>query len=457
MKQMASAVRDLAEWSAGLTISVIPADVLAVGRRCLIDTIGVALAGSSTRVARMARSLAGPGGPGGPASLIGCDRKASGQAAAFANGTAAHALDFDDNCYAGVVHGSAVIVPAVLAAVQAEALSGEAVLVGLIAGSEVEYAVGAAAGLSLYQRGWWTTGLLGPVGAAAATAHALRLDPRRTADAIAIAASGAGGAKACFGTDAKALLSGRAAEAGHVCAWLAREGATGPHDILEHPHGLVGLTNGGAFDDAEIATIGRTWRMLTPGVDVKRIPVCLSAHAAVDAAAELTADLAEGPRTLRRIVCDVPPIVRANLLYDRPRTPQEAQFSLPFAIAAHLHFGTVTLAHLKAEVLAIPELRDLMAKVEVITGPRWDDPRSQAAAPEGAEVTIETAEGDRRSRFRAFARGTARDPLAPDEVEGKFMACATRVLDDIAAETLLGRLRLIEQWRDTRSLFACDR
>ena len=454
---MASAVRDLAEWSAGLTIAAIPEDVLAVGRRCLIDTIGVALAGSSTRVARMARILAGSGVTGRVASLIGCDRTAGGPSVAFANGTAAHALDFDDNCYAGVVHGSAVIVPAVLAATQAEDLSGEALLVGLIAGSEVEYAVGAAAGLSLYQRGWWTTGLIGPVGAAAATANALRLDTRQTADAIAIAASGSGGAKACFGTDAKALLCGRAAEAGYICALLAREGATGPHDVLEHPRGFAGLMNGGAFDSAEIATIGRAWRMLTPGIDVKRIPVCLSSHAAVDAVVELAADLAEAPRTFRSIVCDVPPIVRANLRYDSPTTPQEAQFSLQFAIAAHLIFGDVTLDHLHLDVLAFPELLELMAKVEVITGPRWDDPLSQAATPEGADVTIETASGHRRSRFRAFARGTAQDPLTHDEVERKFMACATKVLDSVEAETLLGRLRRIEQCRDVRSLFALDR
>ena len=454
---MASAVRDLAEWSAGLTISTVPEEVLAVGRRCLIDTIGVALAGSSTRVARMARSLAGAGGGEAEASVIGCDRRAGAPAAAFANGTAAHALDFDDNCYAGVVHGSAVIVPAVLAAVQAEGLSGEALLVGLIAGSEVEYAVGAAAGLSLYQRGWWTTGLLGPIGAAAATAHALRLDPRQTADAIALAASGTGGAKACFGTDAKPLLCGRAAEAGYVSAWLAREGATGPHDVLEHPRGFAGLMNGGAFDGAQIAMIGRAWRMLSPGVDVKRIPVCLSSHAAVDAVADLTAGLAEAPRTLRRIVCDVPPIVRANLRYDIPTTPQEAQFSLPFAIAAHLLFGDITLDHLRPDVLAVPELHDLMARVEVVTGSRWDDPLAQAAAPEGAHVTIDMADGYSRSQYRAFARGTAQDPLSDEEVERKFMACATRVLDGDEAGLLLERLRSIVQARDLRSLFARGR
>ncbi len=453
---MAPAVCDLAEWSAGLTVSAIPADVLAVGRRCLIDTLGVALAGSSTRVARMARSLAVSGNSGGPASLIGCDLAVAGPAAAFANGTAAHALDFDDNCYAGVVHGSAVIVPAVLAAIQAENLSGEDLLVGLIAGSEVEYAVGAAAGLSLYRRGWWTTGLLGPVGAAAATAHAFRLDARRTADAIAIAASGTGGAKACFGTDAKALLCGRAAEAGHICAWLAREGATGPHDVLEHPRGFAGLMNGGAFDGAEIAAIGRTWRMLRPGIDVKRIPVCLSSHAAVDAVAELTAEFAETPQTLRRIVCDVPPIVRANLLYNNPTTLQEAQFSLQFAIAAHLLFGDITLDHLRPEVLAVPQFHDLMARVEVITGSRWDDPLAQAAAPEGAYVTIDTASGYSRSRYRAFARGTAQDPLAHDEVERKFMACATRTIDADQAELLLERLCSIEHYRDVRSLFALN-
>lgn len=450
---VATAIRRIAEWSAGLSFDAVPDAVLSVGRNCLIDTIGVALAGASTPVAAIARTVACASAGAGPASVLGSGRKLTAPAAAFVNGTAAHALDFDDNCYAGVVHGSAVIAPASLAAAEMADLSGADLLTAFIAGSEVEYAVGAAAGPSLYDRGWWTTGVLGPIGAAAASARALRLDARQTADAIALAASGVGGAKACFGTDAKALLCGRAAEAGLLAALLARQGASGPWKVLEHPLGVAGLMNGGVFDASAIASLGRTWRLLHPGIDVKRMPVCLSSHAAVDAAMALVSENRIDITHIRRITCDVPPIVRANLAYDRPGTPQEAQFSMSFAVSAYLSFGDLRLDHLRPEVLIDPAVVELMAKVGMVTGRRWDDPGARMATPEGAHVTVELTDGPVLECFRGHARGSAVYPLSTDEMDAKFLACAALTLGHRPAERLLPLLRCIEEQKHVRSFF----
>ena len=453
---VATAISRIAEWSAGLSFDAVPDAVLSIARNCLIDTIGVALAGASTPVAAIARTVAFASAGAGPASVLGSRRKLTAPAAAFVNGTAAHALDFDDNCYAGVVHGSAVIAPASLAAAEMADLSGADLLTAFIVGSEVEYAVGAAAGPSLYERGWWTTGVLGPIGAAAASARALRLDAKQTADAIALAASGAGGAKACFGTDAKALLCGRAAEAGLSAALLARQGANGPWKVLEHPLGFAGLMNGGAFDASAIATLGRTWRLLQPGIDVKRMPVCLSSHAAVDAAVALVSDNRIDMTQIGRITCDVPPIVMANLAYDRPRTPQEAQFSMPFAVSAHLSFGDLRLDHLRTEILTDPGVVESMAKVAMVTGRRWDDPGARTATPEGAHVTIALTNGALLACFRGHAKGSAMYPLSTDEIDAKFRACAALTLGCREAEDILARLRRIADLQDVRSLFCFE-
>src|SRR5450830_645789 len=336
-----TAIERLSDWICGLQHSDIPASVRAVATNCLLDTIGVAFAGAATAVARTARATAMDAGSRGDAAIVGGTHMFSAPAAAFVNGTSAHALDFDDNCYAGFVHGSAVIAPAAIAVAQKRNASGSDLLTAFIVGSECEYSVGAATNSVLYDQGWWTTGVLGPIGACAAAAWLLRLDRQQTASALGLAVAGTGGLEACFGTDAKALMAGRAAEAGVNAALLAVQGASGPHDAFEHWNGFNGLFNQGVFEVATLDRLGAQWFLASPGVDIKRIPVCLSSHAAVDAAMALVARHAIEIARIEEMVCDVPSVVQANLIYDRPTTRQEAQFSLPFALAVSLLHGAL--------------------------------------------------------------------------------------------------------------------
>ena len=297
----------LAEWVCGLDTTEIPESVRRSAQRFLIDTVGVAFAGSETRVAQLARSFAiGPQDEKFTAKAFGTAQRFSSKTAAFVNGVAAHALDFDDNSYAGFVHGSAVIVPAAIAVSQESNTTGKRLITALIAGAQCEYAIGAASKNVLYDKGWWTTGVLGPIGACAASAYLLQLNTDQTASALGLAIVGSGGMKACFGTDAKALMAGRAAEAGVVSALLAAQGASGPHDVIENSTGFISLFNDGAFDFSVLEALGSTWFLQSPGIDVKRIPVCLSSHAAVDAVLDLVAKHTINPLNIESIVCDVP-------------------------------------------------------------------------------------------------------------------------------------------------------
>jgi 2-methylcitrate dehydratase PrpD len=449
----APALERLAQWTASLVFAAVPEPVRAVARTCLIDTMGVALAGATTAAATHARAVALSVAAPGEASLLGDRRRLAPPAAAFANAAAAHALDFDDNCYAGVVHGSAVIMPAALAVAETVNASVADLLTAFVAGSEAEYAVGAATGIGFYERGWWTTGVFGPVGACAAAARLLGLDARATASALGMAVAGAGATKACFGTDAKPLLAGRAAETGVIAALLAARGATGPADALEHPRGFARLFNGGAFDGSEIdALAAGPWRLLDPGIDVKRIPLCLSAHAAVDAVRELVASHGIRAADVARVICEVPALVAANLVHPRPRTRQEAMFSMPFAVAATLLFGDVGLRQLADEVIADPRLVELMARVEMLTGPAWDDPSLRSTAPEGARVRIELHRGGAVEGFCAAPRGAASRPLSAAEIDAKFRDCASLAGDAERAADLLRRLRTVEGLASARDL-----
>lgn len=443
----------LARWVSGLAPGDIPAQVRALAVNCMLDTVGVAIAGSRTDAAACARAVCEDAGTRGDAVAFGADRRYSAQAAAFVNGTAAHALDYDDNCYAGFVHGSAVIAPAALAVGQARDASGADVVTAFVAGAEAEYAVGAAAQNVLYDRGWWTTGVLGPIGAGMAAARLMGLGVQATSAALGLVMTGAGGMKACFGTDAKPLMAGRAAEAGVLCAALAAKGASGPAQPIEERNGFARLFNEGCFEDAALDALGRRWFLEQPGIDVKRIPVCLSSHAAVDAVLDLVAAYGLRAGDIEHIACDVPPVVMANLKYDAPRNPREAQFSMPFAIAASLLPGGLGLRQLSEDALADEHLRALMPRIGMTCGPQWDDAGRRRAAPEGARVSVRMRDGTRFEAARDYARGSAAFPLDSVQMNEKFLACAAPVLGGEGATRLLQALRQIDGPAPVRALF----
>lgn len=450
---MPGALLKIGTWAATCHDRDWPAAVTTTARRALIDTFGCALAGQTAPQVSQARMVAPHLSGPGPCTALGLTHGISAPAAAFVNGTAAHALDFDDNSYAGVVHGSAVIIPAALAMAQAIGVSGSDLLTAIVVGSEVQYVIGAALGRPPYDKGWWTTALYGPVGAAAAAGRLLGLDGTAFARALGIALAGTGGSKSAFGTDAKALLAGRAAETGLTAALLAHAGAQGPIDALDRPGGLADLVADGHLDQTILNSLGNTWRLLDPGLDIKRIPVCLSSHAAVDALQDIV-QTGVAPQDITHVLCDVPPIIIRNLIHDRPRTPTEARFSMPFAIATALLYGDVTLSHLEADAILDPQLQSAMERVKMVQGPEWDDPLRCTAAPEGAVVTVTCRDGSTHTVRRDYPRGAACTPLSESEVDAKFLSCAQRTVPPVTASRLLESLRGIETVACVAEIFA---
>ena len=448
-----AAARRIGDWVAGLRRSDVPEPTAAVALDCIVDTLGVALAGTREAAARLAADEALESYAAGPSRLL-IGGRLCAEGAAFANVAAAHALDFDDNSYAGFVHGSAVVVPTALAMVEAAGGTGSDLLTAVVAGAEAQYALAEAVGNGVYHGGWWTTALFGTVGAAAAGAKALGLDGRAAADAIAFALCGTGGLRACFGTGAKPLLAAQAATNGVRAARLAARGLTVPHGVVEDPRGFARLVAADRFDPAALDALGRRWRLLDPGIDTKLYPVCLSAHAAIDAVRDLMAERGLAPCDIRTVHCRVPPVVAANLTYDRPVTSGEARFSLPFAAACAMLHGTLALEHLDEAALGDPALRQAIDRVAMTADAGWSaDPNRARSAPEGAEVSIETTSGTRFVRFCASARGTVARPLSAAEHAAKFLTCAALVVGPDGAERLHRKLRRLEAESDLSRLF----
>jgi len=440
---------ELAHWSASVRLADIPLPVQHAARRCLIDTLGVALAGSGSDVAHQARAVCRVTAAAGHSAVLGDAQSLSAPAAAFVNATAGHALDFDDNCYPGFVHGSVVILPAALAVTQMRDLSGAALLTAFVVGAECEYALARALTRQIYDRGWWTTGVLGVVGSCAAACHALGLNAAQTASAMGLALTGTGGMKAGFGTDAKMLMAGRTSEAGVIAALLASHGSQGPLDIVEHSKGLSVMFNGGVL--LPLPALGHQWSLLAPGVDIKRIPICLSSHAAVDALREILHLASVSADDIAEIICDVPPIVMQNLIHDAPTQRQQAQFSMPFAMAATCLLDEITLDSLSEATINRQDLQQLMRRVRMISSKRWQ-PEQLVCAPEGAWVKVICSDGSCTERFCAMPLGSAFNPLSPAQLQRKFLRCAVPVLGSTDAHVLLERLEHLERLPRVRQL-----
>ncbi len=420
----------------------------------MIDVSGVMLAGAVTPSARIIQGLARETYGGGACTVIGTNDRLTAPGAALANGASAHALDFDDNSYAGVVHGSAVVFPAVLAVAQRIEASGAELLQGFVAGLEVEFALGLALTEAFYDRGWWTTSALGAMGAAAGVARVTDLDAEATARAIAMAAVGAGGIRASRGTHAKHYYCGRAAEAGVMAASLAARGSTAPLDVFEDRNGFLRVLNDAIVDEAPIDRIGQRFGLLDPGVDIKRYPTCYASHAAADATLDIMAGQHLTAADIRSIVCSVPPLVASNLTYPRPTTSVEAQFSLEFTVAAVMVFREITLDHLRAEVLAAADIQAAIGKVEmrIIDQPPIAAP-GDGVCPEWAHVSLTTNTGETLDSFFGAPIGSALRPMPDTALESKFMACAKQADPPCDAQALLERLRDMDHETDCRSLF----
>lgn len=430
----------LAEWSAGMKLADVPGEVRHAAKRCVIDTTGVALAGSrlpvAERIAGHARDQYGDG----RCTVFGRDQSATAVGAALANGTAAHALDFDDTSYAGIIHGSTIVLPASLAAAEHAGCGGAGFLEAFIAGSEATYALGLTLTDSHYLSGWWATGTLGAIGAAAGAARALGLGTDETTAAIALAAIQANGMIAMLGYDAKPVLAGQAARLGAESALLAAQGHTTPEKAFEDRRGMLNLMNKGNSDPAGVAELGTRWRLVDPGVAVKAAPLCSATQAAIEIAQALidTHDLDR--QQISRVRCEVPNLVKISLVHDDPATPAQAQFSMPFAVGCVLAFGSLGPEHIAQDVLADDALRSAMSKVEMVEADDLNGPDYQPHFPECARVTIEMADGTRVTEFLGAPTGMTENPMSDAQISGKFRRCAAFAgwNDDRIEATLAG-------------------
>lgn len=419
----------------------LPAITAEMAGLCILDWFGLALRGAAEPVTNLVSDAATADGAKPVASVVGAGRTFSPRQAAFVNGVAGHALDYDDVNLAMRVHPTTVILPGLLALAEARDLSGRAVVEAFVAGYEAAGMIGTLISAGHYARGFHATGTIGAFGAAAACAHLIGLDEATTARALGLAGSQASGLKAQFGTMAKPLHAGRAAEAGLMAALWAEAGMTAREDILEHPRGFIATQTDG------LPAEGLQWTGYALDRNLfKHHAACFGTHGTLDAIGALRRQgLQPGEARAIRLKVDRGADAMCNIA--EPRTGLEAKFSLRFNAALALHGeNTADIATYNDTIVGRPDLvatRDIT--VVELAPADWPE--------DVTEVRVETVDGRTLVGSHDISAPLGARAVVRSALRSKFLSLASPRLGDGRASDLLALIDGVAEQERLAELF----
>nr|WP_274605714.1 MmgE/PrpD family protein [Afifella marina] len=424
------------EWAAE-TSRDWPAACLKEARLCLIDTIGCMLAGSVEPASEKVVTTVAAWGTG-EATVLGETRRLPPPFAAFANGTAAHALDYDDVLDPAMAHPSAPLTAALLALAEEEDRSWDECLDAFLVGFEVMARLGEAMNLAHYNNGWHSTLSLGAPATAAAVARLIGLNAAQTASAISLATSMAGGSKQQFGTMAKPIHAGLAAKNGFMAARLAQSGVTAAEEAIDGPWGIVAMTAGEAAPGTRVIDekLGGEPAISEYGAWRKLYPCCGSTHRPIDALLAMRAEEGLAAEDVVEVEAVVSFAAATNLRYRLPQNVAEARFSLPYCAAAALIDGRVDTRTFTAEAIRRNDVLALAERVTVTRDAALSGTGAVSETPERARVRVTKRGGGMCERIVSVPTGHPQQPLSEDALKTKFLACAARSALAVDAEAI---------------------
>lgn len=437
-------------FAAGLQFRDIPEDTLHLAKRCVIDGLAVALAGTEQPgMAPLARYIETIGGTRQARMLGWDDRHVPTHLAALWFGTAGHAMDWDDTQLAegpGRPYGllmhptmpplvAALTTAELVAREGGEPVSGERLLTAFCAGFEVGCKVAEAIEPDHYMRGFHTSGTIGHFAAAAAASRMLGFDAEQTAQALGLAASMAAGVRAGFGTMTKPFHVGRAAENGVTAALLVREGFTANPEALDGKWGYLAIAGPGGEPALVRDRFGDPHAMSSPGISIKPYPSGVLTHPSMDAMLFLMRENDLGPDDIERVTLRAGSNVLGPIRFRIASTELEGKFSFAFLLSAIILAGRAGKAEFTDAFVRSEACQAMQARIETqfdqdIEDMGWDRIRSRidVVTRDGREITHWADEN---------YRGSPHNPLSDEEVEGKFHDCAAGLLDEGRQRDLL--------------------
>ncbi len=428
--------RTLARYSSSLHFDDIPEDVRTIVKHCVLDWLGVTLAGSRQDAGRIVKEEALDQGGAPQATLIGDGSRTSIAQAALVNGTASHALDYDDVHFAFLGHPTVTVLPAVLAIAERDGRNGRDLMTAFVAGVEVGSRVGQYVTEAHYTRGHHATGTLGTFSAAAGTARMLGLDADTSATALGIAATQAAALKSMFGTMCKPLHAGKAAANGQYAALLAKRGFSSRRDGIECSQGFADTQS--PVVDPEGVLEGFGERFHTRDVLFKYHAACYGTHASIEALTRLRNAHGIDSRSVSMVEIRVPSRNLRVCNIQEPRTGLEAKFSLRLVSAMALAGNsTSNIVVFDDRLCADRELVRLCDRIRIV----GDDALGRGTS----EVIVTMDDG---VVYREFDNVSIPSRDLDDQgrrLEKKFVTLASPVIGDGKSREIVDLVRELER------------
>jgi 2-methylcitrate dehydratase PrpD len=438
-----------------------PAEAVAIGKRCIIDGLGVMLAGSTQDAANILRGYVAGSDSRNESTAFGpAPFRTGGPAAALLNGLSGHALDWDDTQLATsadrifglLTHPTVPPMCAALAIGERMGASGAQILEAFLTGFEVECKIAEAIHPNHYKKGFHSSGTIGTFGAAVAAGKLLSLDADKTAHMLAIAASTASGIRVNFGTMTKPLHVGRAAQNGVIAAELAARGFTGGKEALDPPWGFFQVfSHDGGFDaDRIVGKLGNPHVIVWPGVSIKPYPCGVLGHPTMDAMRRLVISHDVRPEQIRAIRVRAGSNILNPLRYPIANNELEAKFCPAFMVGAIALRRKAGIREFNDEFVRDAATQAMMKKVERVL-----DPEIEAKGWEKIRSTVEVDLADGRTLVEHADeryRGGPDLPFTREELYEKFSDCASLVLPDERVQETFAAVESLENMKDIREL-----
>jgi 2-methylcitrate dehydratase PrpD len=412
------------------TYEQIPEEVIELGKKSILDGLGLALAGSRAETGSISRKYVQQMGVcNGKATIIGSAQRTSPRFAALVNGISIHADDFDDTqlaaakdrVYGLLMHPTVPVLPAIFGLAEQRAVSGKEWMLAYHVGAEVECKIAEAVAPRHYQDGFHTTGTCGPLGSAAACAKLLKFDLPKTLNAFGLAASQSAGLRENFGTMTKPFQAGHAAETGLISAELVALGWTAAEQILEADRGFFHAV-GGSYDPSAIMDrMGNPWTFASPGVSLKPYPSGSLTHPAMTELARLIGIHKIQATQVEKVDVGANHNMTTTLLHHQPRTGLEAKFSMEFCLAILLLEHKAGLGQFSDKVVQRPDVQEMIRRINF-----YVDPEAESAGYDKMTSILKIHLTDRSviTGRADFGKGSPANPMSFDETAEKFRGCA---------------------------------
>lgn len=460
MRHDSAITADAVEFIESVSYPDLPPEALRIGKRCMIDTLGVMIAGGSEHSVHILLDDALEQGGREDALLLGAgQRKAPAALAARVLGTAGHAHDWDDtqvshdpaHVYGLLTHPS--VPPFAAALVMAQRLGGvdgKAFMLAFQTGFEVECKISEWMNPRHYRRGHHSSGAVGVFGACAAAAKLLGLRGEKLAHALGIAASLAAGIRANFGTMTKPLHVGRAAENGVVAALLAARGFTADPTALDGQWGFFAVMGEG-FDPAKPSQgFGRTLTIVDPGVSIKPYPSGILTHQSMDAMLKLVLDHDLRPEQIAEIRFYAGKNILEPIRYPLAQNHLQAKFSMPALLAMIALKRRASHHEFLDDFVSSPAMQDMQKRTRCLGDPDID---ARGYDLIRSRIEVDTIDGRRLTQWADERyRGGPLFPISDADLEAKFRMCAEGALEEAAQTRLLAAVNRVEGLPDAAEI-----